>query len=136
LLPVNGENVDAILPPKVPRTIKDDFVMPTWITGNPPPPHDVAMPARTFSEPITLTNQAAAKKLPATYILTVDKGKLPEQDDFYRFYERARARGWTTHIMEGDHNVQRSHPVDLVKLLEQAPSELVDARRNTPNANP
>jgi len=123
LLPEKGENVDAILPPKVPRTIKDGFVIPIWVTGNPPPPHDVPQSAWTFSEPITLTNQAIAQKLPTTYILTVDKGKSPEQDDFYRFYDRAKARGWTMRIMEGDHNVQRSHPVELVKLLEQAPSE-------------
>ena len=126
LLPANGECVDAILPPKVPRTIKDGFVIPIWVTGNPPPPHDVPQSARTFNEPITLTNQAIAQKLPTTYILTVDKGKSPEQDDFYRCYERAKARGWTTHIMEGDHNVQRSHPVELVRLLEQAPSESGD----------
>ena len=62
-----------------------------------------------------------AGKLPTTYILTVDKGKVPEQDEFYPFYQRAKARGWTTIIMEGDHNVQRSHPVELVGLLEQAP---------------
>ncbi len=123
LLPENGESVDAILPPKVPRTIKDGFVIPIWVTGNPPPPHDVPQSARTFSEPITLTNQAVAQRLPTTYILTVDKGKLPEQDDFYRCYERAKARGWITRIMEGDHNVQRSHPMELVKLLEQAPQE-------------
>ena len=126
LLPENGENVDAILPPKVPRTIKDGFVIPTWITGNPSPPHDVPQSAWTFSEPITFTNQAIAQKLPTTYILTVDKGKSPEQDDFYPCYERAKARGWTTHIMEGDHNVQRSHPMELVRLLELAPSESGD----------
>jgi len=124
LLPENGENVDAILPPKVPRTIKDGFVIPIWVAGNPPPPHDVPQSARTFSEPITLTNQAVAEKLPSTYILTVDMGKSPEQDDFYPCFERAKARGWTTHIMEGDHNVQRSHPVELVKLLESAPAEM------------
>jgi len=56
---------------------------------------------------VELTQPAAtAEKLPTTYILTVDKGKSPEQDDFYRFYQRAKARGWTTHRMEGDHNVQ------------------------------
>ena len=49
------------------------------------------MPAKTFSEPISLTNQAVAGKLPTTYILTVDKGKPPEQDDFYPFYQRAKA---------------------------------------------
>lgn len=81
----------------------------------------VLHPARTFSQPIALTNQAVAGKLPATYILTVDKGQMPEQDAFYPFYRRARARGWKAIIMEGDHNVQRSHPKELAGLIEQAP---------------
>ena len=121
LLPENGENRDSIVLPRMKQPVKDGFVTCPWITNSPPPPHDVLQPAKTFSEPITLTNQAIAQKLPTTYILTVDKGAEPEQDDFYRFYQRAEARGWTTHIMEGDHNVQRSHPNELVKLLESAP---------------
>ena len=79
------------------------------------------MPAKTFSEPISLTNQAVARKLPVTYILTVDKGSPLEQDDFYPFYLRARDRGWTVYIMEGGHNVQRSHPKELVVLAEHVP---------------
>ena len=121
LLPENGESVDTVLPPKVPRSIKDGFVIPMWVTNNTPPPHDVPQSAKTFSEPITLTNQAIAAKLPTTYILLVAKGQTPEQANFYRFYQRAKARGWTTHIIESDHTVERSHPVELVKLLEQAP---------------
>ena len=121
LLPENGESRDSIILPRMKKPVKDGFVLATSVTNNAPPPHDVPMPAKTFSEPITLTNQAIAQKLPTTYILTVDKGAQPEQDDFYRFYQRAKARGWTTHIMEGDHNVQRSHPKELVRLLEQAP---------------
>jgi len=123
LLPEDGENVDEIRPQAIKFSITNGFVIGGWMKDDPPPPHDVPQSAKTFTEPITLTNQAIAQKLPATFILTVDKGKTPEQDDFYRFYERAKARGWTTHIMEGDHNVQRSHPVELAKLLEQAPSE-------------
>jgi pimeloyl-ACP methyl ester carboxylesterase len=121
LLPTNGECVNAIISPKLRKPVRDGFVIPTWVTNNPPPPHDVPQPARTFSEPITLTNQAVAEKLPTTYILTVDAGKTPDQDDFYPFYQRAKAHGWPAWIMEGDHNVQRSHPQELVKLLEQAP---------------
>jgi pimeloyl-ACP methyl ester carboxylesterase len=121
LLPENGECVNDIISPKLKQPVIDGFSIPSWLQGNPPPPHDVPQSAKTFSESITLTNQTIAQKLPATYILTVDKGAPPEQDDFHRFYERARARGWTSHIMEGDHNVQRSHPHGLVKLLEQAP---------------
>ena len=44
----------------------------------------------------------------------------PDQDDFYKFYIRAQARGWAAWIMEGDHNVQRSHPHEVVRLLEGA----------------
>ena len=121
LAPENGENVDTIISPRLKKPVKDGFVTAPWVTNNPLPPHDVLMPAKTFSEPISLTNQAIAQKLPTTYILSVDKGQQPGQDDFYRFYERAKARDWTAVIMEGDHNVQRSHPNELVKLLEQAP---------------
>ncbi len=121
LLPENGESVNDIRPKAIKFSITNGFVIGDWMKGNPPPPHDVPMPIRTFTEPITLTNQALAGKIPVTYILTVDKGKAPEQDDFYRFYLRAKARGWPTVIMEGDHNVQRSHPKELAKLIEQEP---------------
>jgi pimeloyl-ACP methyl ester carboxylesterase len=121
LLPENGECANVIIPPKLKQPVQDGFIIPTWVTNNLPPPHNVPQPARTFSEPITLTNQAVAGKLPTTYILTVAQGQSPAQDDFYPFYERAGARGWPTVIMAGDHNVQRSHPQELVKLLEQTP---------------
>lgn len=121
-VPNNGESANEIHHHTgIDLPVTNGFVIPIWLKGNPPPPHDVPHPAKTFSEPISLTNQAAAGKLPVTYILTVDKGRTPEQDDFYPFYQRAQTRGWTTLIMEGDHNVQRSHPKELVALVEQAP---------------
>jgi pimeloyl-ACP methyl ester carboxylesterase len=121
-VPNDGECANAIRNHTgIDRPITNGFVVPTWVTGNPPPPHDVLMPAKSFSEPISLTNQAIAAKLPTTYILTVEKGKQPEQDEFYPFYQRAQARGWPVIIMEGDHNVQRSHPQELVRLLKAAP---------------
>ena len=94
--------------------------MPWWVKGNPPPPHDVPMSTLTFSEPITLTNQARAQKLPTTYILTVDKGEPPAKDTFYSFYLRAQSRNWQAWMMEGDHNVQRTHIPQLVQLLEKS----------------
>jgi hypothetical protein len=121
ILPQNGESEDAIRSRTMKHVIKDGFVIPFWVTNNTPPPHDVPQSEKTFSQPITLTNQAVARKLPTTYILTVDKGKAPQQDDFYKFYQRAKTRGWTAWIMEGDHNVQRSHPDELARLLEKAP---------------
>ena len=121
-LPENGESADSIRGHTgIDLPVKDGFIIPPWIKGSEPLPHDVPQPAKTFSEPIVLKNQAVAGRLPATYILTVDRGKPPEQDAFFNFYGRAKARGWTTLIMEGDHNVQWSHPKELVDLLESAP---------------
>ena len=121
LLPENGQNVDEIRPQAIKFSITNGFIIGGWMQGNPPPPHDVPQSAQTFSEPINLTNQIAAEKLPTTYLLCVEKGRTLEQADFYRFYQRAKARGWTTITVESDHNLQRSHPQELVKLLEQAP---------------
>jgi len=120
LLPENGECVNEIIPPKIQKPIVNGYVIPVWVKGNPPPPHDVPMPAGTFTHPITLTNQAAARQLNTTYILTADAGQTPESDDFYKFFQRAQTRHWPTWIMTGDHNVQRSHPAELVELLEKA----------------
>jgi len=120
-LPENGEHSDSLMAKETVRVIKDGYLVPFWVTNNTPLPHDVLMPAETFSQPIKLTNQIVARKIPTTYILTVDPGKTPEQDEFYPYYQRAKARGWSALIMEGDHNVHRSHPQELVKLLEQAP---------------
>jgi pimeloyl-ACP methyl ester carboxylesterase len=123
LLPENGECSDTSRPGRtnvftIPVT--DGFIIPPWVQANTPPPHDTPMPARTFSQPITLTNQAVAQKLPTTYILTVDAGKKPEQDDFYVSYQRAKARGWPALTMESNHTVERSHPNEVVRLIEQA----------------
>jgi len=119
LLPENGESVMGARPSRnIPLEVQNGFILPNWVKGNPPPPHDVPMPAKCFSQPIILTNQAV--KVPATYILTVDVGKTPAQDDFYKFYKRAQARGWPVQIMVGDHNVQRTHPQELARLLEQS----------------
>lgn len=100
--------------------VVDGFIPATWVKPDQPLPHDVPHPAKTLTEPLALKNPAA-KKLPTSYILTVDKGKKPEDDTFYRFSVRAKERGWPVVIMEGDHNVQWSHPKELVALLEQVP---------------
>ena len=118
MLPENGESVNAAVPiRRNPLKIHDGYALPTWVNGKTPPPHDVPMPVKCFTQPLVLTNQA---KVLATYILTVDAGKSPAEDELYKFYQRAQARGWPVRVMAGDHNVQRTHPQELARLLEQA----------------
>lgn len=96
---------------------KDGFIIPTWVRPGKPFPIDVPHPLKTFTDAIVLKNQAAAAKIPATYILTVEKGMKPEDDDFFAASERARARGWPVIVMEGDHVVNWRQPEALAGLL-------------------
>jgi len=122
ILPEDGESANAIRGRTgIDLPVTNGFVRPVWIKGSEPVPHDVPHPAMTFSQPISLKNQNAARKIPTTFILTVDKGRKPQDDPFFKFYERAQARDWTVLTMEADHNPQWSKPEDLVRLLEQAP---------------
>lgn len=121
-LPEDGESLNtAGGSERRQRQETDGFIIPRWVNKDQPPPHDVPHPAKTLSEPISLKNQEAARKLPTTYILTAENPDEPDNDGFYRFYERAKARGWPVRIMQGDHNVQWSHPKELVTLLQQVP---------------
>jgi len=78
-------------------------------------PRDVPHPLKTFTDTLRLTNPAA-RRLPATYILTFERGKEP--DSFQRFADRARDRGWKVVRLEADHVPERSAPVALMKVLE------------------
>jgi pimeloyl-ACP methyl ester carboxylesterase len=99
--------------------IKDGFIVPPWLQPDQPLPHDVPQPLKTFTEPIVLKNEAA-RRLPATYILTVEKGKAAADDDFGPFAERAKRRGFAVEEMEADHNPQWSAPEALVERLDRA----------------
>lgn len=96
--------------------IKGDYIVPAWVKPDQPPPHDVPQPLKTFTEPIVLKNKAGLK-LPATYILTVEAGKEPKDDDFWSQAQRARERGWPVLQLTADHNAQWSAPEALVEML-------------------
>lgn len=120
MLPENGESLmslrrDGSLP--IEQSTKDGFIAPWWVKTGKLPPVDVPQPLKTFTEAIVLKNQAAAAKIPATYILTVDPGKKPEDDAFFNSAERARARGWKVIIMEADHVPQWRKPEATAELL-------------------
>lgn len=116
ILPDDGESVKDIMGDGFKNMEKDGFIVPPWVKADQKPPKDVPQSIKTFTEPVELKNPEA-RKLPATYILTVDPGKKPEEDNFAKSAGRARARGWTVYTLTADHNPQWSKPVELSAML-------------------
>lgn len=119
IVPNDGESVMSIMDPKgegLKKMIKGDYLATGWVKADQKPPKDVPQPLKTFTEPIVLNNQKA-KKILATYILTVDPGKKAEQDDFAESAARAKERGWKVYEISADHNPQWSAVGPLVEML-------------------
>jgi pimeloyl-ACP methyl ester carboxylesterase len=119
MVPNDGESATTTMPGGadfIKNITKGDFIVPTWVKPDQPPPHDVPQALRTFTDPIVLKNEAA-KKLPATYILTVEKGKEAKDDAFFSQSLRAKERGWTIVQFTSDHNPQWSATEALVEML-------------------
>ena len=123
--PTDGESASSIIGNNdfIKNMIKGDYIVPAWVKPDQPPPHDVPQPLKTFTERLVLKNQLA-RKLPATYILTVEKGKEAKDDDFYKQSLRAKERGWPVLQLTSDHNPQWSATEAFVEMLDQV------ARRN------
>ena len=103
--------------PAIEKMAKNGFIVPPWVKDEDPLPKDVPQSLKTFSQPIAIKGRA--KDLPTAYILTVDEGKKPEEDDFARFAERAKQRGWPVEILISDHNPQWSKVAELCDLLQK-----------------
>jgi pimeloyl-ACP methyl ester carboxylesterase len=99
---------------------KNGALVPGWVKPGTSPPSDVPHPLKTLTEPLRLQN-AAARRIPGTYILTVDPGKTEASDDFAPFGQRAKSRGWTYHVMQADHTPERSAVSELTTLLRNVP---------------
>jgi pimeloyl-ACP methyl ester carboxylesterase len=121
-LPENGESANTSMSPEAQShrlPAVNGFI--SWgDNSRDPVPHIVPQSEKTFTEPIKLEHQDKARALPTTYILTVDPGKTPDQDMFFRYYERAKARGWKIEIMEGTHIVHVTQPKETARRLEDA----------------
>ena len=119
IVPNDGESVQNIFGRGndfIARMTKGDYIVPSWVKPDQPPPHDVPQSLKTFTDPIVLKNEAA-RKIPATYILTVEKDKEAKNDDFFSQSQRAKERGWTMLQLTSDHNPQWSAPEALVEML-------------------
>ncbi|MDQ3673977.1 MAG: alpha/beta fold hydrolase [Gemmatimonadota bacterium] len=99
---------------------KNDVIVPSWVPPGATPPSDVPQPKKAFSEPLRLQNPAG-RRIPATYILTVEAGKPEADDDFAPFSRRAKSRGWTHYVLQADHTPERSAPQELTALLRRVP---------------
>lgn len=118
-LPGDGDSVMTLRKSgslEIEKMVKDGFIIPSWVKPDKPFPKDVPHPLKSFTDPIVLKNPAAAR-VPATYILTVEKDKRPEDDDFYASAERARSRGWPVLIMAADHVPNWRQPEATAALL-------------------
>jgi pimeloyl-ACP methyl ester carboxylesterase len=122
-LPEDGESVQTLPFGREGRSSwlksmeKGGYIVPPWVAPGQKLPHDVPQPLKTFGEPLSLKN-AAARRIPATYILTV--ARSGQEDDFSPYAGRARARGFALEEMEADHNPQWSAPEALVERLHRA----------------
>ena len=127
-LPDSGESVLTInRDPQSRRFVRalvdsatNGVIVPSWVKPGTPRPTDVPQPVRTFTEPLTLVNPAG-RRVPGTYILTVEKGKADSTDAFAPFARRAKARGFTSYVLTSDHVAERSAPKALTALLRRTP---------------
>ncbi len=121
-LPESGESLSdlagAEFRPFIASNTKDGMVQAPWEGPEKPFPKDVPQPLKTLTDTLVLSNPVA-RGIPATYILTVDKGKT--EDQFSRYADRAAARNFTVRRMEADHVPERSAPKELSVLLLQVP---------------
>ena len=122
MVPYDGESAATMgsedgKEPEWIRNSKDGFLTPEWIKADQPYPRDVPHPVKTLRDVISLKNPQRLS-IRTDYILTVDEGKKPEDDDFYDASVRAKKAGWPVHYLEADHNPQWSKPKELVELLD------------------
>ena len=118
-VPDDGESVVSIQGERagwITEMAREGLLVPPWVPADAPPPKDVPQPLRTFTEPVRLTG--AGRRVPATYVLTVEAGTPAAADDFAAQAERARRRGWPVVVLAADHNPQWSAPVALADLLD------------------
>ena len=122
-LPLDGESLVTTRRPDPgdpTKNVRDGFIVNRQIKPAAAPPRLVPQPAKTFTETVSLKNPAAAA-ISGTVILTVARGQRPEDDTFYFSTERARARCWMVHVMEGNHYPMQFQPEATAALLMKTP---------------
>lgn len=100
-----------------------------WLVPPPPSPQDTPpqraawiakrqrwQPLRTFTQPITIKNEASA--IPRAYIYCT---RISPDDRFGQFASRAKSEaGWTYFEIDASHSPHQTAPEALAKLFQQA----------------
>jgi len=100
--------------------VVDGIVYFSWLDPTNPVPGDVPQSLKTLTEPVSFSNPKALQ-LPATFIAFIAEEQTVKARAAETSWQNAKARDWTIHTLESDHNAQRSHPEELAALLEAAP---------------
>jgi pimeloyl-ACP methyl ester carboxylesterase len=119
-VPDSGESVEMLSGPGFKTLVAQNAVAglihAPWVPAGRAAPRESPHPHRTFTDTLHLVNPSG-RRVPASFILTVERGADPSTDGFAPFAARAEARGWPVHRLEGDHTPARSAPEQLVRLL-------------------
>lgn len=120
MLPKHGESFFDLMPArradwrKMAKKKGDGWkILPFWEDWG----RDVPHPLGTLEQAISLTNPMA-KAIPATYILTIEKGVTT--DTFSPFAARAKKRGWPVIKLQTGHNLQRTMPTEYMQIILRA----------------
>lgn len=121
-LPDSGESVGLLTKGSFDSFIAQNtvagMIQAPWESPTRPVPKDVPQPLKTFTDTLVLVNRAA-RRLGASYILTMDKGAT--EDQFSSFAARAANRGWPVYRLEANHTPERSAIPELAALLRRVP---------------
>jgi hypothetical protein len=99
--------------------VVDGIIYFPWLDASAPLPRDVPQSLKTFTEPVSFNNPLALR-IPATYIAYIPLRASIEERSADPSCQHAKARDWAIRTLESDHNAQRSHPTELVALLEES----------------
>jgi len=99
--------------------VRDGIIYFSWLDDDAAFPRDVPQSLKTYTQPVSFNNPSALK-LPATLIAYVPPGTTTEERSADPSWQHAAARNWTIRTLDSDHNAQRSHPAELVALLEES----------------
>ena len=96
--------------------VEGNVVYFSWLDESAPAPKDVPHPYKSITEPVSYKNPAA-HAINATYVAFVPEGVSIEERTKDPSWIRAKARGWSMRVFDGDHVIYRQKPAAITQLL-------------------